>query len=95
MLNKEAYLKFLEGKIDNGGNDAAIEFDFSAIHPSTFPHQRDAIKWALHQQCALIAMSFGLGKTQIETEIAPPARQWIHRSKVPAHLPAWCTASVY
>lgn len=70
MIDKAAYLRFLESKIDNGGNDAQIDFDFSQIHPSTFPHQRDAIMWALKQQCALIAMSFGLGKTQIETEIA-------------------------
>lgn len=70
MLDKDAYLKFLESKIDTGGNDAVVEFDFSQIHLSTFPHQRDAIMWALRQQCALIAMSFGLGKTQIETEIA-------------------------
>ena len=45
-------------------------FDASLIHESTKPHQRDSILWALTQECALIAARFGLGKTQIQNEIA-------------------------
>lgn len=70
MLNPQAYLDFLQSKVHDAGRDAADEFDPSLIHASTKDHQRDAILWALRQQCALIAASFGLGKTQIESEIA-------------------------
>src|SRR5688572_19641883 len=61
------YRDFLESKIvvaDRRG------FDVAAIHPDCFPHQRDAIRWAASQGRALIAMSFGLGKTRIQTELA-------------------------
>lgn len=64
------YPTFLRSKINDRAPDVEIEFNHSLIHPSTKPHQHDIILWALRQQCALIAASFGLGKTQIETEIA-------------------------
>lgn len=70
MLNQQQYLNFLQSKISDAGRDAGDIFDLSLIHPSTFPHQRDVIAWAIRQQRALIAASFGLGKTQIESEIA-------------------------
>lgn len=40
------------------------------LHPSTFPHQTDAIIWAARLGHGLIAMSFGLGKTHIQVELA-------------------------
>ena len=64
------YLDFLQTKINQPAPETAPEFDASLIHHSSKPHQYDIILWALRQQTALIAASFGLGKTQIETEIA-------------------------
>lgn len=69
-LDREGYLRFLESKIAAPGNRIALGLDTTLIHPSTKDHQRDVILWALRQERALIACSFGLGKTQIETEIA-------------------------
>jgi DNA modification methylase len=65
----KAYLRFLESKIKGAVNHASVSFDESLIHESTKPHQRDVILWALIQERALIAARFGLGKTQIESEI--------------------------
>lgn len=68
---KSAYRTFLEEKIvvaDNHG--------FTLDHPEyqlagdNFPHQTDAIRWAVSRGTALIAMSFGLGKTRIQCQIA-------------------------
>lgn len=66
----KAYLRFLESKVRGKAEGAPCSFDASLIHPSTKPHQRDSILWALTQECALIAARFGLGKTQIQIEIA-------------------------
>lgn len=63
------YQEFLETKIIEL-NKAGFEVDPDQLHPSTFPHQRDAIAWALRNGRVLIAMAFGLGKTQIQCEIA-------------------------
>jgi DNA modification methylase len=40
------------------------------IHSSLFPHQRDAVRWALSRERALLALSFGLGKTRIQISLA-------------------------
>jgi len=69
-LNRAAYLAFLESKIKSSREHASPTVDASLIHPATFPHQRDVILWSLRREKALIAASFGLGKTSIETEIA-------------------------
>lgn len=42
----------------------------SDLHPDNFPHQNDAIIWAASLGRALIAMSFGLGKTRQQCELA-------------------------
>lgn len=68
--NQSAYLRFLESKIKGGIGKASPMVDESLIHASTKPHQRDGILWSLRQERALIAFSFGLGKTQVESEIA-------------------------
>jgi DNA modification methylase len=65
-----AYLRFLESKVRGKAEAVPCSFDASLIHPSTKPHQRDSILWALNRECALLAESFGLGKTQIQNEIA-------------------------
>lgn len=49
---------------------AGFAADPAGLHPSAYPHQRDAILWALKLGRALIAMSFGLGKTHIQVELA-------------------------
>lgn len=66
---KSAYRQFLESKIviaEQHGFDVDVE----DIHPECFPHQKDAIRWAAGLGRALIAMSFGLGKTRIQCELA-------------------------
>lgn len=63
------YRTFLESKIvlaDRRG----LEVDPAALPPDYFPHQADAIAWAAGVGRALIAMSFGLGKTRIQCELA-------------------------
>lgn len=69
-LNQQAYLEFLHGKILDAGRSDGDVFDESLIHPSTKPHQRDIILWALRQRKALIGASFGLGKTTCSIELA-------------------------
>lgn len=62
------YHEFLKTKIDfvdRSGFDVCP----ANLHPALFPHQRDAILWAARQGRALIAMSFGLGKTRIQIEL--------------------------
>ena len=43
--------------------------DPSKLHKSLFPHQRDSVLWALARGKALIAASFGLGKSRMQVEI--------------------------
>lgn len=66
-MKKSAYRKFLESKIVVANRSG---FDVDAVHPDCFPHQKDAIRWAASLGRALIAMSFGLGKTRIQCELA-------------------------
>jgi DNA modification methylase len=66
---KRSYRQFIEGKI-TVAERAGFEVDPAELHPSTMPHQRDAILWAARLGRALIAMSFGLGKTHIQIELA-------------------------
>jgi hypothetical protein len=63
------YYRFLESKIAVG-QARGVRLDADSLHPSTKPHQRDAIEWALRNGHGLIAASFGLGKTHILSEIA-------------------------
>lgn len=63
------YQEFLRAKIDlveRGGFDSAG----ADLHAGNFPHQNDAIRWAAGLGRALIAMSFGLGKSRIQAELA-------------------------
>src|ERR671923_1115840 len=63
------YREFLESKI-TVADRTGFDVPESAVHKDCFPHQRDAIRWAADRGRALIAMSFGLGKTRIQTELA-------------------------
>ena len=63
------YQEFLKSKI-NVVERTGFEVDPDSLHPSTFPHQADAICWAARLGRGLIAMSFGLGKTHIQAELA-------------------------
>lgn len=70
-----AYLDFLRGKIATAPR-AGFDVDPADLHPSLFPHQRDAVAWALRGGRRALFMSFGLGKTRCQLEIA---RQIIQR----------------
>jgi hypothetical protein len=63
------YTRFVAGKI-TVAQQVGFAVDRSTFHPSAFPHQADAVQWALEKGRGLIAMSFGLGKTQQQIEIA-------------------------
>lgn len=63
------YTSFLEDKV-RIVHQVGLDVDHSEMHPSAFPHQKDAIRWALRVGRAMIAMSFGLGKTHVQVEIA-------------------------
>lgn len=71
MIDKtqSEYTDFLKSKI-RLVHQVGMDVDASELHPSTLPHQSDAIRWALRVGRALIAMSFGLGKTHVQVEIA-------------------------
>lgn len=63
------YADFLSTKITVAPR-AGFEPNPSAYHPSLKPFQRDAVTWALRLGRALVAMSFGLGKSRIQCELA-------------------------
>lgn len=62
------YEDFLKGKIV-AHTPRGIDIDPSELHPSTKPHQRDAIVWAAKSGCALLGAKFGLGKTHVQIEL--------------------------
>lgn len=62
------YTNLLEGKIKLA-EDFGFEADAAQLHPSTLPHQRDTILWALKKGRALVGSSFGLGKTHTQIEM--------------------------
>ncbi len=61
------YLDFLRTKIEVAPV-SGFEVEDSEIHPSLKPHQKDAVKWALHGGRRALFESFGLGKTVQELE---------------------------
>lgn len=58
----QSYIEFLKSKIDIA---PATGFDISPsdINPRLFPHQRDAVQWAVRGGRRALFESFGLGKT--------------------------------
>ena len=69
MVNEQAYLDFCRAK-ENPLERFGFEVLKRDLHGSTFDHQADTIQWALRIGRALIAKSFGLGKTHDQIEIA-------------------------
>jgi DNA modification methylase len=65
----QSYREFLESKIVVKQRSALAVGD-GELNPSNFPHQNAAIKWAASIGSALLALSFGLGKTRIQCELA-------------------------
>ena len=63
------YNEFIEQKI-HISEQAGFDVEPGELHPANFPHQNDAILWAAKRGRALIAMSFGTGKSRIQCELA-------------------------
>ena len=69
-----SYEEFLRTKITIADR-SGFEVDPSEIDPSLKPHQSDAVIWAAGLGKALIAMSFGLGKSRIQIALAKLVHQ--------------------
>lgn len=69
MLDVESYYSFLREKIVIKQR-AALNITDGMLHPENKPHQNDMIRFALSRGQALIAASFGMGKTRVQCEIA-------------------------
>jgi hypothetical protein len=65
----KSYQEFIESKIKLAPRFGIIP-DPKIVNPTLFPHQRDAVLWAARGGRALLGMSFGLGKTTIQIELA-------------------------
>lgn len=64
----KSYKKFLKNKIKVAVS-RGFEVDRTLFHPSFKPHQIDICEWACEKGAALIAASFGLGKTRMDIQI--------------------------
>lgn len=61
------YIDFLKSKIEVAPI-SGFAIDKSEINPALKPHQRDAVKWAVHGGRRALFESFGLGKTVQQLE---------------------------
>lgn len=61
------YQEFLESKIETAPV-SGFEADAGKLNPALLPHQRDAVRWALHGGRRVIFASFGLGKSAMQIE---------------------------
>lgn len=69
MIDKvKAYHDFLRSKVQVSA-EAGFHIADEDFHPSLFGHQRDMVRWAARRGRALIAASFGLGKTRMQIEL--------------------------
>lgn len=66
MMN---YIEFLKNKILSTPK-TGFEIKEGELHMSNLPHQRDVIKWAAEGGRRAIFAKFGLGKTQMQLELA-------------------------
>lgn len=62
------YDQFLENKIISSPT-SGFEVNPDLLHPSLFPHQKDAVSWAIRGGSRAVFASFGLGKSRIQLEI--------------------------
>jgi DNA modification methylase len=69
MTDLNQYLDFLNTKITIAP-ESGFDLDDRFLDAGNKPHQSDSIRWAARMGRALIAMSFGLGKTRIQCELA-------------------------
>lgn len=60
-----SYADFLQRKQANAPDDG-VSIDPSDLHPSLFPHQREAVRWAAERGRAGVFLDTGLGKTRIQ-----------------------------
>lgn len=74
MINIQEYMDFCASK-ENPLERSGFDVLKRDLHASTFDHQADTIRWALRIGKALIAKSFGLGKTHDQIEIAKQVYQ--------------------
>ena len=63
-----AYVDFLKNKPEVQ-KASGLSVAASDMHESLMGHQRDIVRWALKRERALIAASFGLGKSRIQIEL--------------------------
>ena len=66
MSTIDRYVEFLKNKAQLTTEAGMTPI---AMHPSLFPHQVDIVRWALQRGKALIAASFGMGKSRIQIEL--------------------------
>jgi DNA modification methylase len=69
VASGQLYQEFVARKVKLARRHG-FEPNLESIHPSTFPHQLDGILWAARLGRALISMSFGLGKSSIQLQLA-------------------------
>lgn len=62
----QQFVKDKQTKLERSGFDV-FKRD---LHASLKPHQRDSVKWGLRVGKSLLALSFGLGKSRIQIEMA-------------------------
>jgi len=72
------YEEFLRAKVQTTSQTGFV-VNREVMHPSLKPHQRDMISWGAQRGKALIAASFGLGKTRLQIELLRHAH--IHTDK--------------
>ncbi|HMN15088.1 MAG TPA: DNA methyltransferase [Bellilinea sp.] len=65
----DPYLEFLKSKVKLVSSDGFDASPFE-LDPANKPHQNDSILWAVEQGKALIASSFGLGKSRVQIQVA-------------------------
>lgn len=66
--NEKEYQEFISSKVVSA-TFGGFEISPDELHPSLFPHQRDAVLWMLKGGCRAGFLSFGLGKTRIAIEL--------------------------
>jgi DNA modification methylase len=65
----QTYEQFLEAKMLKTPS-LGFEVEYADINPICFPHQKDCIAWAARGGRRALFLSFGLGKTIIQLELA-------------------------
>lgn len=72
------YQSFLASKRTKSA-DGGITIRDEDIHPSLFPHQVEAVKWAAHRGRSALFLDTGLGKSRIAAQWADAVTRWGRR----------------